>query len=445
MPTNLELPVETFEQFMLAGDSPEFPMSFVFEFELAGRMDLSRLNSAISLCAAHHPLLFSVIDEERKNWRFDRELIPPVKSVTGGYHDELRIDLRREGGLRVVVSESNSTPHKIGFIFHHACVDGLGALQFVKDLAEAYESGESSKLESGSSPGDSIQYLRRYRNSGGGNRFLHVLRWPIDAVGMLWALEMVLNRPVAIEPEVPIGSRNDRAVGDGKVTRHCSSVNISRVLTPEQSATVKQQCKAAGQSLNDRMMESFFRAIEEWNARFHPANSGGLIRLMIPMSLRRRPSESAANMVAMVNFDRKAGRWRSPNWFRRILKLEMLAVKTIRAGVTANRYLQLQKLFLGRWPMQTDRSRCYASCVVSNLGDLAAAFGQKPGEAIKFGPVPVNRFQVIALLRPHSNVFFCLFSHLGRLNLNVTFNSNVLTGEQVEFLLDAGVRRLLSE
>jgi hypothetical protein len=86
-----------------------------------------------------------------------------------------------------------------------------------------------------------------------------------------------------------------------------------------------------------------------------------------------------------------------------------------------------------------------ATCLISNLGELSTAFDLAPGQPVRFGSATTTRWQVFAPLRPHSNVFVCLFTYLGQLNLNVTYNSSIINASQVEELIDSGVRNLLEE
>lgn len=434
---NDTLPVAMFEKFMLESDSPDYPMSFVFEFELAGQLDSKRLERAIERCVSRHPLLFATVDAGQKHWRFSRLLTPLVQP--GEYGRALRFDLTSENGLRVVVPGPATEARRIGFVFHHACVDGLGAFLFISDVAESY--GDDSDAVAQPSPQVAISFLKRFRSSYGGSRLFHCLRWPVDLIGMLWSLELVLNRPTPVEPELPIPVAEENSEG----FRFGRADQVDRIFTRKQTARVRQLSRSVGQTLNDRVIQSVFLGIDEWNSQFNPVRQGSLIRLMVPMNLRRGPSISAANMVAMVNLDRKVGRWKSAKWFRRILRLEMLAVKRLRAGVTANRYMQLHRAILRRWPLQDHHDRCWTSCLVSNLGDLSRLLGNNPAGTFHFGDVTATNFRVIAPLRPNSNIFVGVFSYLDRLNLNLTFNAHVLDKTHIEFLLDSIERHLLQD
>ena len=434
---------------MLAGDSGDFPTSFVFSFELSGRVDTSRLKLAVERCVERHPLMFSTIDSNQKNWCFRPELASSVFVADDMNSSSLRtIDLFTEIGLRIIVADKDASSSEILFVFHHACVDGLGALQFIQDVGAAYETEPTTPGQTPESQeaDRAIEYLRKHRRSYGGNRWLHMLRWPLDLFGMLWSFEMIFNRPTPFQPQKSIRENLDSGEVDSS-ERQTGSLAISNQdlsLTLEQTQTVMRSCKREGQTLNDRVMEAFFFGIQAWNEEFHPENAGGLTRLLIPMNLRKSKPQSAANMVAMVNFDRVSSRWKSRDRFRKWLRMEMGWVKRLRVGVIANRYLQIQELLLGHWPMQRDQQKCFATCLISNVGVISPAAGGAAKE-LYFGDLKVNNLHVVAPLRPSTNIFAVVFSFGGHLRFDVTFNSDLLTADHVQSLLDRVLVRLLDE
>ncbi len=444
-PVPASLPVETFEDFMLADDTAEYPMSFAFEMKFDRPVEGPRLESAAAECAVRHPLLFSRLAENGKRWIFDAGLVPRL--TRGDLHQSLRFNLRTSSGLRLLVPDDDAAANQLAFVFHHACVDGLGALQFIRDVLDRYSGSPAPSSDSRPNPdllASSVRYLARHRSSAGRNRLVHFLRWPVDLAGMLWSLEMIFNRPRPIQPATAI-ERPAAGVTSPAATGASLDCTLKQIFSPEESHRIKQLGRASGQTVNDRIMEAFFLAIQTWNERFNPDHAESLVRLMIPVNLRGKPPVSAANMVAMVNFDRSPGRWKSASWFRKILRLEMRVVKFVGAGITANRYLWLQKKWFGHWPMQTNQGRCLASCLLSNLGNLAHRLGGDVSRPIRFGELEMSGFRVIAPLRQNSNLFLCVYTHEHCLHMDATFNPAILDGRHTQILLEAARMHLLSD
>lgn len=415
----IQLQVETFERFMLDGQSPGFPMSFSINFELTKGLDQARLKRALENSLAKHPILSTTLDPTHKRWLVNSHS-PSINRLEN--IDLPVIDLNHENGLKVSLSEPSSAKQEIRFGFHHACVDGLGAFQFILDVAASYAGKTSSTNEIS----NSIDYLKRFRRSYGGNRLMNLLRWPIDLMGMAWAFEMIWNRPNTIESpssdtEMPMTAAENSPSPTPKR-------EVLRIVFDEtQSKQIKRQAKQEGQTINDRLLVTVFQAIEAWYAKHDPKKSGELIRIMVPINLRRHATPSAANMVAMVNLDRKVGKWKSAKRFAKILRLEMGCIKKFRVGVTANRFLQVQRGILGRWPMQENHDQCLATTVVSNVGDLSRLATNDPTGRIQFDDSKVSGIEIVAPLRPQTHFFVCAYTYENCLNLNVNYDPRRLS------------------
>jgi hypothetical protein len=472
---------------MLASQSPGFPMSFVIEIRVAEEISPEALNQAIVSCASRHPLLFSTLDSAARKWCFRPELWPGTRLlVTDTSTKSLRFDLTSQIGLRAYVAAMGDGNCTLAFVFHHACVDGLGAMQFLRDVSAGFDAGDllhdsfaeqtpqllepadrapnswaelaSSRAAAEQANGRrsssrsleksdeeamvarQLSYLRRFRRSYGGNRLWSLFQWPWDCVGMLWSFEMLWNRPIALIPDQLMDAHQEDETGkwDAGVGTWALSLNI------EATRRVKELAKANRQTLNDRVLECWFRALGEWTQVFAPRIPPSLFRVLVPMNLRRGQVASAANMVAMVNFDRKVHKWRSRTRFQSLLRTEMRIVKWIRGGRIANRFLQVQRMLFGDWPMLRDPERCLTTSVLSNLGDVGEVLGQSGGKTT-FAGRQVLGVSVIAPLRPQCHVFLSLFSLAGKLNLNFTWNSHFLERRHVDFLADRLQAYLLTD
>ena len=432
--SQLAIPVEVFERFMLDSQSPGFPMSFAIELQVAEEVSRESLECAIRSCAVIHPLLFSTLDSSWRNWCFRPDLWDGVRLFPADSPGEsLKFDLTSQIGIRVFYSDNDDASHTLVFVFHHACVDGLGAIQFLRDVSRAYEDVAATTL-SRSKQDDAtvvrqLRYLRRFRRSYGGNRLWSLFQWPGDCVGMLWSFEMLWNRPIALAPTKFERNRQESAAGKWGT----GIGNRALSLDSEVTQRIKDLAKVNQQTLNDRVLECWFRALAEWMNVFAPNMESSLLRVLVPMNLRRGAVASAANMVAMVNFDRKVMGWRSRVRFRRFLRAEMRVVKWIRGGRIANRFLQVQRLLLGDWPMLRNPERCLTTSVLSNLGDIGAAMGKDRNNAT-FAGQRILGLSVLAPLRPQCHVFLSLFSWGGNLTLNFTWNPHYLDDRHLEFL-----------
>ena len=172
------LPLTPFEEYMLADDRPQWPMSFFLRLELRGQYDPAILTSALTAALARHPLLASLLADDGGGglqWVAGPGVPPPVSFARAGceldFPEGRQIDLRRRIGVRVWVRSDGADEWTLWLQFHHACCDGLGAMQFVGDVLAAYPQAEQRNtaiirrfsIRSDCAVGDvSLDILRRY-------------------------------------------------------------------------------------------------------------------------------------------------------------------------------------------------------------------------------------------------------------------------------------------
>ena len=142
------LPLVTFERYMLAEDTPEYPRAFILEVTLSGSLRREALEAAWPTALARHPLLVARINRNEDFWVFRDDHEPPIdwgpESEPLTFVTEEKIDLTREAGLRLWV-RSGPNRARLVFQFHHACCDGVGGLEFIGDLLAIYARDRSGE------------------------------------------------------------------------------------------------------------------------------------------------------------------------------------------------------------------------------------------------------------------------------------------------------------
>ncbi|MDA7541518.1 hypothetical protein N8639_01625, partial [bacterium] len=126
-----------FEHYMLADDSPEFPMTIPVKLEMSGEVDRVAFESSFNLACARHPFS-SVRVEEREGRFFWIASEPPKISWVDSLPDFVEIDLRNETGMKVFAKREDLGV-SIFLVFHHSVTDGGGIAQFVEDWMIAYK------------------------------------------------------------------------------------------------------------------------------------------------------------------------------------------------------------------------------------------------------------------------------------------------------------------
>src|SRR5690242_12469140 len=133
------LPLVPFEYYMLADSSPEYPRVFVIEILLSGTPMRDALEAAWKLALARHPLLHSCLAKGAgRSWQWEPagDTNVAITWMDDEHSSDSRaeeIDLLRRTGVSLLI-RTNDDKTRLTLIFHHACCDGMGGLQFIGDF-----------------------------------------------------------------------------------------------------------------------------------------------------------------------------------------------------------------------------------------------------------------------------------------------------------------------
>ena len=301
IPTVFPLRLAPFEWFMLEDDQPGYPMTFVFWLRLSGHIRRSAFESALEAALARHPLLHAVVELPAQSlpfWKPNSEIAPyldwDAQGTPLGCTAGERIDLTSEAGLRVWVRQGEDSA-RVTLQFHHACCDGLGALQFIGDLLGAYGIRTAA--------GDGRPTLQ-----------------PLDE-------NRLLTRDDDFSESLPPSS--DRSQKKGTALRrtfescscHASPLNLprtaafpendhalfagicTRTLDSEQSRCLLAAARRQGVTLNDLLLCWMFLTIVRWNEQHGSRPPRPWLSVAMPASLREPKDDRmpAANRVT-INF-----------------------------------------------------------------------------------------------------------------------------------------------
>lgn len=420
------LPLTAIEHYMLADDSADYPRLFWLVVQLRIRLEESRLRRAIEGAVERHPLLGAVVEfegDQPRRWVACREPQYSVRWLDAEC-DAQRIvepiDLHCGPGVRFSVERSGDAD-TLTVGFHHAAADGIGAMQFVRDLLALYDAdarGSRPVL-----PGLDATRLAT-RDSFGLSGWRRPLRWIYGTFGWLGAIEYLVHHPA------PLGKTPNAIDSGGRCGGFCS-----RVLSEEETRTLVDAAKRDGVTVNDRLVRDVFVAVQAFIERHAPERRREHKRIMVPTNLRTADDDGlpAANVVAMVHIDRRPHRWPDRSQMLRALHRELMVVRRLRLGISFVLILgTLQRLFgsLRRF-LPTDR--CQATCVVSNLG-VVPDFCNDVVQGVEFYPP----------IRPFTSAAFGVATSGRRLSVSLHYDAAMLSaaeGEELLGLLTNGLRR----
>ena len=142
-PAVLPLRLAPFELYYDFDDGPEYPTTFPVELRFSGPLNRAWFERALGDTVARHPLLSARVQdgEDGPSWVSGPEAAPPLDWNNEGVPMRTpvgdAIDLRTGPGFRTWVRASDSQA-KVVFQVHHACCDGLAALECAKEILAQY-------------------------------------------------------------------------------------------------------------------------------------------------------------------------------------------------------------------------------------------------------------------------------------------------------------------
>jgi hypothetical protein len=441
----LPLPLTPFEEYMHSDDRPRWPMTFFLRLELRGRFDSAVLTSALNVALRRHPLLASLLAGDGRGglqWVAGPGVPPPVSCGDADceidFPEGRQIDLRRRIGLRTWVRTAAAGEWTLWLQFHHSCCDGIGAVQFASDVLAAYSTAGLQppffhKLDP--------ERLRR-RGSFGLMSLGRLLRLPQEFLGLLGAIEFFSHRPPSLtlpSPTLPDASSDvEKKPVAGRYPRW-----INHRFSPEQSARLRQAARDRRVTLNDLLLAGLFLATDAWFAAHRPEARQRFLRIMVPTNLRTAGDEAtpAANIVSMVNLDRRPVRYASGRRLLGSLSLEMAIIKRCRLGITMHHIVGLARRF-GKISWLIPDNRCLSTCVLSNLGEPAALLQWAAGDDSSAGAgLELVSLDFLPPLRPWTAAAFGVSTHRGRTTITLHHDSS-LPPDFARELLDNFVERL---
>lgn len=415
---------------MLADDRSDYPRTFVIVLQLSFAIEEPRLRQAIDLATKRHPLLRASVDaggERATHWI---ECSSPQYSIewqtrTGAHPNNYEqvvepFDLCSEPGVRFRVGPGDEGD-VLRVDFHHACTDGVGAIQFLSDLIATY-CDVSADTDLTLPPLDPTRLA--HRADFGLTGWRRLVRWLYGSVGWLGAIEFLVHHPAAL------GNQDART---GATDRR-SSGYCWQTLTSGQTTSLVQFAKREGVTVNDLLMRDIFVTIQQFVERHNPARTKDHKRVMVPTSLRVRGDEltPAANIVAMINLDRRPHRWTDETRMLRVLHWELSAVKRLRLGVIFVQIIHTLWWLFGSLRRFLLADRCQATCVASNLGSVLPTIEADKVRAVEF----------YSPIRPLTAAAFGIATHADRMTISLHYDRAVLSADQGGELLDRLVERI---
>jgi hypothetical protein len=422
-----------FESYMLHDDSPQFPMTFILQFEFEGCLDRLIFQDAVDRALVRQPMLRSHIRPAkggRNCWVatevYDSQVLwgdweTPIDQPVHTDH----IDLKHEIGFRCWVRHNHQRARCV-FLFHHAAVDGLAAYQFVGDILWFYATEMGDQLEP--LPEVNPAELRnRLRN----NLSPEVLQ-PSTAEQRQLAIERI-EQPVQV---LACATAKYSAPDQGSFP---DIFNLD--FDKEQFKQLRLIAQDRGQTVNDALLESLFVALLQWNHVFSADSPKGTICVNMPLDLRNdaQPQFLAANYVSYALVHRTKEEISDPS-FAGQLRMELAHLKHRRFNSDFMRFLIETPVdnneAIVSLRVNTD---CLATVVFSNTGDPTRRFWVKlprSGDGLKCGNLVLADVSGSPPLRKGTRAAVGVLTYQRKLRLCIRSDRDFMNAAQAKLFLE---------
>lgn len=368
------LSLSTIEQFLLADDRPGCRKTFALELALDGEVCRQALEAGMDEAIRRHPLLCALL--ERRGWRRPRWIdsgnVRPqlIWGTDGGpveIPDDGKIDLAAEVGLRTYIQVGQGRTQAV-FVFHHACCDGYGALQFLSDLIIGYVRNLSPQApDRPAFPSISLDRLHRRDK-------LAISYPPIGRQlwKFLWWSVKYTSRTIH-KPAARLAAPRFSTINPA--TRMIFPASLTQKLEPRVFQDLRRLARRKVVTVNDLLTRELLLTARDWNRSQEPDVPLKRLSVLVPTNLRNLDHDGmpAANVVSMVLFNRRVADFNDGERLLQSIHADSEIMKSTRFAAGFLDWVRPMCRVPGLLECLCRHSSHFATVVLSNIGNQPRA------------------------------------------------------------------------
>lgn len=415
------LSLSPLEKFFYSEATPLHPFTFVRQIIFSGEVDRRAFEAALNHTLERHPLLKALIDSPQfrsPRW-LDGEGLRPwldwaAEDEPLEFNDQEYIDLTREPGFRVWVRQGPETA-TLTFQFHHACTDGIGAMQVLGDLIKSYHNF-SRPNEKISLPSLRLELLKQRKEIKSRRHGPCQQRFDF-LYGLSKYKEQFFQKP----SELMAVNKNQN--GNGNENSYPRLV--SRTFSAGETHLIRDLAKKLGGTLNDLLLRDLFLTLREWNEQYAEVDWGRYIRILMPINLRSQNWEGipAANLLSfgfLTQLDKKCDR--NEENFEKLKRNTKLFRQTTAGREFLNKMTIAQSV-PGLFPLMQRLPVFHVTAILSNLGDVTAQVSKglpRKNGTYRAGNLSLESVRGCPPLRHKTHAAFHIMTYLGKMTITAT-------------------------
>ncbi len=426
------------EAFMVADGRENYPMLCDIELQFQGSIERGAFDTALELALARNPLLRSLVERGRGGapvW-VPTDRTPAVDwadwdTPIAGQYGQF-IDLARDIGFRIWVRHG-SDKSRILFNFHHACCDGVGFMGFCEDFLAAYAAAVPGGVAVQPRPLNPESLKRRgligIPKRSGWQSIGDVFVGAAESIRFL--LGAPLSLPARVEPAAAVGH----------VVSRC------HVFTGQTVVALRRLAGQGGATLNDLLIRDLMATLRRWYADGGREPRRRRLRVLMPQNLREREDVAmpAANAMSFAFVTRRADCCDDPPRLLTSIRDETEAIRRYKLSLYfLGGIAMMQATGLLNWLLK--RKMCFATAVLTNLGDLTrrfvARFPRSP-EGLQVGNLVLTGAIGMPPVRPLTRSVWAVCQTASTLTICLKCDPQSFSPLDVERLLGEYVKQLL--
>ena len=447
MSASLPIPVTAFEKYFLTDDRPGYRMAFVVDHTFEGEIDREAFEVALETASGRHPLLNALLENRgwgKQWWVPPQQVRPQVDwadiDVPIRFPADPGIDLTREVGVRFFVRVGRGQS-QLTVQFHHACTDGVGAIQFLSDLFATYvrrmtpHGANLPELQ----PVDPRQLLQR---GGLEPHWTKLSEW--------WS---IIRRTAEdgwnnqMNPPVPIAKP---AAGFSGTPLEYPGTS-TRTLELGVHEALRKRSRKLGVTLHELLTRELLVALGDWNERQGASRPRDYMSIIVPANLRMLEHDKlpAANLVGYMMFHRAVKARANPDRLLETIQADSAFFKQTRFAAVFNHALQMVDFLPGLLKYFVKREHCCGTAVLSSVGDPSRAIATQYPVNGDGNPIMANLvltdINSAPPIRPLTRAAFTSWHFSKRHRLGVCCDPTIFSAEQAGDLLNMFADRVVAQ
>ncbi len=443
------LPLVPLEYYYWSDHRPDYPMVYPIDLRFSGELDRGAFEAALRQTIERHPMLGARIEDGSPMPRWVQDSPPAVhldwaEADTPLVHPAgAWIDLAREPGLRTFVRVGHGAS-RVFMQMHHACCDGLAALQFLGDLLAYYAQGTGDPQSAAKLPPLCPEQLADRGRIGppGAARPSLVVALRDVAVTLIEWTKYLTRRPAVVAP--PMAGDGDAmpAAYDDRAGEPLALEGV--FLSKETGDGLRQLAASLGVTQNDLMMRDLFLTIRDWN-RARRGDARKVMVLNLPVNIRERDELAmpAANRIGFSFVLQKPARCDDPSGSLAAIHRQTERIKGWKLALFFLGGLSFACNVKGLVPWTMRRERSFATMVFSNLGRpfYNSPLPRRDGRLV-CGNVVLDRFIAVPPIRRLTRGSLCIYEYGNELTVCLRCDPHYFSPRQTRALLESYAARL---